>query len=179
MATPYIGQIEAFAFNFAPRGWVVCAGQILPIAQNQALFALIGTTYGGNGTTTFQLPDLRGHVAVAQGTGQGLSPRALGTIGGQEQHTLVIGEMPAAPHSHTVNAMNNGTSGGTNVPGGGVMIASAYQAAGSEVVNVYGSGSPVAMGALGNTGGQAHENRMPFLALNYCIALQGIFPSRS
>lgn len=177
--TPYIGQIEAFAFNFAPQGWAICAGQTLPIAQNQALFALIGTTYGGNGTSTFQLPDLRGHVTISQGAGPGLSPRTLGEAGGQEQHTLVLTEMPAAPHSHAVNAVNNATSGGTNVPGSGVMIGSAYETAGGAVVNVYGSGDPVAMGALGNSGGQAHENRMPFLAMTYCIALQGIFPSRN
>lgn len=177
--TPYIGQIEAFAFNFAPQGWAICAGQILPITQNQALFALIGTTYGGNGTSTFQLPDLRGHVGISQGTGQGLSPRPLGETGGQEQHTLSWNEMPATPHSHAVNAVNNGTSGGTNVPGSGVMIGSAYQSLAGDVVDVYGSGSPVAMEALGSSGGQAHENRMPFLAMTYCIALQGVFPTQN
>lgn len=176
--TPYLGQIEAFAFTYAPQGWAICAGQLLPIAQNQALFALIGTTYGGDGTTTFQLPDLRGRVAIAQGTGPGLSSFPLGQRGGEEQHTLVLSEMAAGSHSHAVNAVNNGTSGGTNVPGSGVTIGSAYQATGVPA-NVYGSGSPVAMGSLGTSGGQAHENRMPFLTLTYCIALQGIFPSRN
>ena len=174
----YIGQIEAYAFGYAPPGWVVCAGQILAISGNEALFSLIGTTYGGDGKTNFQLPDLRGHIVISQGSGQGLSPRTVGETGGEEQHTLVLNEMPATPHSHTVNAINNGTSGGTNIPGPDVMPASAYQAA-SETVNVYGGDSPVTMDTLDSIGGQAHESRMPFLAMTYCIALEGIFPNRN
>ena len=114
MAQPFLGEIEAFAFNFAPRGWALCAGQVLPINQNTALFSLLGTTYGGNGTTTFQLPDLRGRVANAFGQGQGLGNYSLGQTGGQESHTLILNEMSSGGHSHAITAKNNGTTGGTN-----------------------------------------------------------------
>jgi microcystin-dependent protein len=176
---PYLGQIEAFAFNFAPRGWAMCQGQLLPIAQNQALFAVLGTTYGGDGVRTFALPDLRSRLAIGAGQGIGLSPRALGQVAGQEQHTLVVAEMPGN-HTHAVNAVNNGTAGGTNVPGPTVLPASGYAAeAGNPPENVYGPPGGAGMGGLGQTGGQPHENRMPFLGLNYCIALSGVFPSQN
>ena len=178
MAEPFLGEIEAFAFNFAPRGWALCAGQVLPINQNTALFSLLGTTYGGNGTTTFQLPDLRGRVASAFGQGQGLGAYSLGQTGGQESHTLILNEMSSGGHSHAVTAKNNGTTGGTNIPSATVGLGAAY--ASGAAVNLYSSAAPtIAMGSLAPTGGQPHENRMPFLALNYCIALQGIFPSRN
>ena len=182
MAEPFLGEIEAFAFNFAPRGWALCAGQVLPINQNTALFSLLGTTYGGNGTTTFQLPDLRGRVANAFGQGQGLGNYGLGQTGGQESHTLILNEMSSGGHSHAVTAKNNGTTGGTNIPSATVGLGAAYASgAGSPVaVNIYSSAAPtIAMGSLAPTGGQPHENRMPFLGLNYCIALQGLFPSRN
>ena len=176
MAEPFLGEIEAFAFNFAPRGWALCAGQVLPINQNTALFSLLGTTYGGNGTTTFQLPDLRGRVANAFGQGQGLGNYSLGQTGGQESHTLILNEMSSGGHSHAVTAKNNGTTGGTNTPSSAVGLGAAYASeAGSPAVNLYGTAAPtIAMGSLAPTGGQPHENRMPFLGLNYCIALQGI-----
>jgi microcystin-dependent protein len=179
MAEPYISQIEAFAFGFAPKGWALCAGQLLPINQNQALFSLIGTYYGGNGTTNFALPDLRGRVALALGQGGGLSPYVIGQQGGEETHTLTVGETPA--HTHTVNADNNGTTGGSNIPSNAVVLGSGYaNQAGSPPVNIYSSAPPtIGMGLLGAAGGQPHENRMPDLAMNYCIALQGIFPSRN
>jgi microcystin-dependent protein len=179
MAEPFISQIEAFAFNFAPKGWALCAGQILPINQNQALFSLLGTTFGGNGTTTFALPDLRGRLANGFGQGSGLANHNLGQQGGQETHTLTVTETPL--HSHRINADNNGTTGGSSTPGGGVTLGAGYaNEAGLPAVNIYSSAAPtIAMGSLGSTGGQPHENRMPFLALNYCIALQGIFPSRN
>src|SRR5208283_4659416 len=104
MAEPYLGEIEAFSFNFAPKGWALCAGQLLPINQNQALFALLGTTFGGNGISTFALPDLRGRVANAFGQGTGLANYALGQTGGEESHTLAVNEMPAGGHSHAVAA---------------------------------------------------------------------------
>jgi microcystin-dependent protein len=178
MATPYLGEIEAFAFGFAPKGWAFCVGQLFPINQNQALFALLGTTYGGDGITTFALPNLQGRVGIGSGNGVGLTSRVLGTEGGEETHTLAQSEVPV--HGHQLNAVANGTSGGTNVPSTGVTLASGYAVeTGSPSVNVYGSGTTVPMGSLASAGGgQPHENRMPFLALNYCIALQGIFPSR-
>ena len=181
MAQPFLGDIEAFSFNFAPKGWAICAGQLLPINQNQALFSLLGTTFGGDGRTTFALPDLRGRIANGAGQGQGLAPYALGQTGGQESHTLTLNEMPAGGHTHAIAAVNNGATGGTNVPGPAVTLASGYSSqTGSPTVNIYGPAPPtIAMGALAPTGGQAHENRMPFLALNYCIALQGVFPSRN
>jgi microcystin-dependent protein len=181
MAQPYLGQIEAFAFGFAPKNWAFCAGQILPIAQYQALFALLGTTFGGNGITTFQLPDLRGRVANSFGAGPGLANYDLGQTGGEEGHVLTMTEMPAGAHNHTITAVNNGSTGGNNVPGGSVTLGSAYaNEASSPVVNVYSSAAPtVAMRPLTQAGGQAHENRMPFLGINYCIALSGIFPSRN
>ena len=179
MSSPFVAEITMFAFNFAPKGWAFCAGQLLPISQNTALFSLLGTTYGGNGTTTFQLPDLRGRVANAFGQGQGLGNYSLGQTGGQESHTLILNEMPAGGHTHTINATNNGTTGGTNVPSATVGLGAAY-ASGAVAVNIYSSAAPTtAMGSLAPTGGQPHENRMPFLGLNYCIALQGIFPSRN
>jgi microcystin-dependent protein len=179
MATPYLGQIEAFAFGFAPKGWAICAGQLLPINQYQALFSLLGTTFGGNGINTFALPNLQGRVGIGSGDGAGLTPRTLGEEGGEEAHTLAQSEFPV--HGHQLNAAANGTTGGTNVPSTGVMLASGYAAeTGSPAVNVYGSGTTIPMGSLAAAGGgQPHENRMPFLVLNYCIAMQGIFPSRN
>jgi microcystin-dependent protein len=181
MAQPFLGQIEAFAFNFPPKGWAFCAGQILPINQNTALFSLLGTTYGGNGTTTFALPDLRGRIANAFGQGQGLQNYSLGQTRGEESHTLVLGEMAGGGHTHAITARNNGTTGGTNVPSNAVTLGAGYSSqSGSPTVNIYSSATPtIAMGSLTPVGGQPRENRMPFLALNYCIALQGIFPSRN
>ncbi len=181
MAEPFLGEIEAFPYNFAPRGWAFCAGQVLPIAQNAALFSLLGTTFGGDGVSTFALPDLRGRVANGSGQAPGLSPYNLGQTGGEEQHTLAMAEMPAGSHNHAIAAVNNGATGGTNVPSGTVTLGSGYASeTGSPVVNIYSSDAPtIAMGSLTATGGQPHENRMPFLALTYCIALQGIFPSRN
>jgi microcystin-dependent protein len=164
--TPYMSEIKIFAFNFAPKGWALCNGQLLPINQNQALFSLLGTTYGGNGQTTFGLPDLRGRVPMHIGQGLVQGQRA-----GEEAHTLIISEMPA--HNHLVNASTqtvnqpyptgNLWATGSSQPG--------YAAAGNAVM------SP---GSVTNTGGsQAHENRMPYLTLCIGIALQGVFPSRN
>jgi microcystin-dependent protein len=183
--TPYLGQIEFFGFGFAPRGWAQCNGQILPIGQNQALFALIGTYFGGDGTTNFALPDLRGRVAVGQGSGTGLTPRTVGEAFGEETHTLSAAETPA--HTHALNtAANAAPSGNTDAPGAGVALA---QGSGKSS-----SPAPVAINylvadtaprsaldgsAIAPAGGQAHGNLMPFLGLTPCIALEGIFPSRS
>ncbi len=182
MAEPFLSMIEAFGFNFAPQGWALCAGQTLPIAQNQALFSLLGTTYGGNGATTFNLPDLRGRIPVGFGQGPGLSPYSLGQAGGQETHQLVSAEAPS--HAHTLNAVSNGQSNGANLPSGTVLMGSGYGIeTNNPIENIYSSAAPsAAMGtnAVGPAGGNApHENRMPFLTINYCIALQGVFPSRN
>jgi microcystin-dependent protein len=182
MSNPFISMIEAFSFNFAPRGWALCAGQALPIAQNQALFALLGTTFGGDGRTTFNLPDLRGRLALGFGQGAGLSPHDLGAAGGEEAHQLLSSEVPS--HAHNLNANNNGQTNGTNIPGNAVLMGSGYGIeTNNPVEGIYSNSLPtvaMAAGAVSPAGsGALHENRMPFLTMNYCIALQGIFPSRN
>ena len=168
---PFLGEIMMFAGNFAPRGWALCNGQLLPIAQNTALFSLLGTTYGGNGQTTFALPDLRGRAPIHVGQGPGLSDRVLGQYGGEETHTLTWNEMPN--HSHPAYAhAENGTS---DTPTG---LLPARNPAG---VPQYAAGADVTMSpeAIGNAGGgQPHDNMQPYLVINFCIALQGVFPSQ-
>lgn len=166
MAEPFLSEIRIFSFNFAPRGWAQCNGQFLPINQNQALFALLGTTYGGNGQTHFALPDLRGRVSMH--VGQGLS---LGGRDGQESHTLVLSEMPA--HTHQVRGSADGP---TATPPTNNFWAS------NTGFTPYGTVGNTAMSAqpVSNVGGsQPHENRAPYLTLNYCIALTGVFPSQN
>jgi len=170
---PFIGEIKLFAGNFAPRAWAFCDGQLLPISQNSALFSILGTTYGGDGRTTFALPDLRGRVPLGPRQGAGLSSYREGQQGGQEHVTLTTSEIPS--HSHSLKAdVNPGT---TNVPTNHVLANTA------AFDNEYSTATPntnMNSAAIGNTGGnQSHENRQPFLALNYIIALQGVFPSRS
>jgi microcystin-dependent protein len=183
MSDPYTSQIEAFAFGVVPRGWLQCAGQTLPINQYQALFSLLGTTYGGNGTTTFMLPDLRGRTAIGLGQGNGLSNYVQGQQAGQENVTLSTANMPAAPHTHAMNA-NAATTGGTAVPATNCALSSGYTATATTPptntpVPIYSTAAPtVPMGTLSPTGGQPHNNLMPFLAVNYCICISGIFPSR-
>jgi microcystin-dependent protein len=183
MTQPFLGEIEIFGFNYAPKGWLMCAGQTLPINQYQALFSLLGTTYGGNGTTTFMLPDLRGRLAMGQGNGQGLTPRVIGETGGEVNHTLLIAETP--PHAHTLNAVQN-ISNPVNTPGSSVMLSQTTGRAaggGALIVNLYTSDTAptqsMASATVGPTGGQPHANMMPYLALNFCIAMSGIFPSRN
>lgn len=167
MAQPFIGQIRTFAFGFAPRGWAQCNGQLLQISQNQALFSLLGTTYGGNGTTNFALPNLMGRTPLHFGTGPGLSPRTLGEVAGTEGVTLSSAQMPA--HNHTVSANTAAPTSGT--PAGNFWAQGNYSATG---------GSAMAAGDIANAGGsQPHPNLSPYLVLNFCIALQGIFPSRN
>jgi microcystin-dependent protein len=180
MAEPFLAQIGLFPFNFAPRGWALCNGQILSISQNTALFALLGTTYGGNGTTNFALPNLQGSVPVGFGQGPGLSLYDLGESGGTAFVTLLTSEMPL--HTHFANATTdrgNSTVATGNVPATG--------AAGTPqkptVAKIYSSNAPNTQlnpAALSVAGGsQPHNNMQPYLTLNFCIALQGIFPSRS
>lgn len=165
--TPFLGEIDLVAFGFAPHGWALCDGQILPINQNQALFALLGTTYGGNGTTDFALPDLRGRRAISSG-----GTHTLGQFAGEEGVTLVLNQIPA--HSHTFVA--------NSAPGNALGPGSHYWASASQV-NLYSTSasltalSPLAIGFTG--GNQPHDNMPPYLVLNYIIALQGIFPSQN
>jgi len=171
MSEPFIGCISVFGFNFAPRGWAKCDGQILPINQNQSLFSLLGTTYGGDGRTTFALPDLRGRAPMHAGNGAGLTPRTLGQKLGVENVTLSVAQIPS--HSHAVNASTANATAAT--PQGNL----AAPTVGS--FNVYGEPANLTAGAAGqvtNTGG-AHTNMQPFNTLNFCIALQGLFPSRN
>jgi len=174
MASPFLAQIMIFAGNFAPRGWAFCDGQILPIAQNTALFSLLGTTYGGNGQTTFALPDLRGRMAVHPGQGPGLSSYDLGQVGGFESHTLLVTEMPA--HSHTLAATT--TDGNSQTPDGTLLAKDTL--GGTTGYSTAAPNSNMAAASIGPAGaGAAHNNLPPFLCLTYVIALQGVFPSRN
>jgi microcystin-dependent protein len=177
---PYIGEIDIFAFSFPPRGWALCNGQLLSISQNQALFAILGVTYGGNGTTNFALPNLQGRVPIHFG-----SAFALGVKGGEEGHALAIGEIPQHVHQMRAKAAQADLDATGRRPSATVTPAQAATntAANPTAVNIYGggpAGQALDPNALANTGAsQAHENRQPFLTLSICIALQGIFPSRN
>jgi microcystin-dependent protein len=169
---PFIGEIRMFAFSFAPQGWALCNGQLLPIAQNQALFSLLGTAYGGDGTTTFALPDLRSRVPVHQGQGPGLSPYAEGQAGGTETVTLAAAEMPL--HTHPVTASSSAAT--SDNPAGRTLAHSASHTYHPE------PGPPAVMNVnmLGEAGGsQPHDNIQPYLAVTFCIALSGIFPAQN
>lgn len=179
---PFVGEIRLMAINFPPRGWLLCQGQLLAIQSNTALFALLGVQYGGDGRTTFGLPDLRGRTHVGAGQGAGLSQYPQGTITGTEGVTLQSTQMPA--HTHTVNPTTMPVSSSVGSQASPVNTYFA-QAAGTPTPQQYGldpGGNMAADAITGNSGaiggGQAHENRMPFLALEYCIATQGIFPQR-
>lgn len=178
---PFIGQIMMVGFNFAPRGWALCNGQLLSVASNTALFSLLGTTYGGDGRTTFGLPDLRGRCAVGMGHGPGLTDRRIGAELGSETVTLNQNELP----SHTHQLMGNNTDATTNDPTNSSLAKDnvVVERGGDAIpVNSYVAGAAsVPMGAsISNAGGnQAHNNMQPFLVTNYIIALQGVFPSRS
>lgn len=181
MGTPYLGEMRLFAGNFAPRGWAFCNGQSLDISQNDALFALLGTIYGGDGQSTFNLPNLGSRVPLNQGTGPGLSTYTIGQAGGVERVTLATTQMPA--HSHVLNATT--ATGTATTPGPGVMLATPVEAGVKTSLYVVPGTSalvqaPMAPQSISVTGGnQPHENMMPFQAINYIIALEGIFPSRN
>ena len=175
MSNPFLGQICNFGGNFAPRGWAFCDGQLLSVAANGALFSLLGTVYGGDGRTTFALPDLRGRLPLHQGTGPGLTTRNIGSRPGTEDVTLIPTQMPS--HTHQIEATteqaDSSASGGGDPTGKVLAFAS---------VNIYNAQTPdsdfdgTAVSATG--GGQPHDNIMPFLCVNFIIALTGVFPSR-
>ena len=171
MSDPFLGQILLLPYNFAPRGWAFCQGQLLSISQNTALFSLLGTTYGGNGQTTFALPDLRGRVAISSGQGPGLQNYDLGGVGGNESVTLALNQMPL--HNHQALAVDDDAT--TSIPGNHALAN--ITPAGYTTKNPTAAMSP---GMIGNTGGnQPFQNLPPYLTLNYCIALEGIYPSRN
>jgi len=172
MSDPFIGEIRIFPLNFAVRGWGLCNGQILPISQNTALFPILGTMYGGDGRTTFALPNLQGRAPLHEGQGPGLSPRDLGASGGHGAVTLLVSEMPAHRHAETAESVPASHSS----PSVNRSLASAN--AGGVRTNVYGAPGDLAL--MGGTvgGNQPHNNRQPYLGLNFQIALQGIFPAR-
>ncbi|MEM7033146.1 MAG: tail fiber protein [Chloroflexota bacterium] len=176
MSEPFVGEIRMFAGNFAPRGWAFCDGQLLAVSQNDALFSLLGTIYGGDGRTTFGLPDMRGRIPLHQGQGPGLSQRRLGSKSGAENHTLTTNEM--ATHSHDLNA---NTAAGTDVAPQGKVYAT-VQVGGNDfsVYSPENQDTSMNDSVIGNTGGsQSHTNLMPTLCVNFIIALFGIYPSRS
>ena len=183
MADPFLSEIRIMSFNFPPKGWALCNGQLLPINQNQALFSLLGTTYGGDGRVNFALPDLRGRIAMHMGSSGAGSSHTLGERGGEEAHTINISEM--AQHNHVMQAVAASAAGGNpgHLPGPTKALAQAHAAPNATDVNLYGTGGVskvMAAQSVSNTGGsQAHENRQPFSVLNFCIALQGIFPSQN
>lgn len=172
MSEPFVGEIRMFAGNFAPLGWAYCDGQLLAVANNDALFSLLGTIYGGDGRTTFGLPDMRGRIPVHAGSGPGLSTRKLGAKGGSEKVTLVSGQLPS--HNHTTGATATTASSGD--PAGRVP-------ANTTPTNIYATGlattGTLASAAVSSTGGSlSHTNLMPYLCVHFIIALFGIYPSR-
>jgi microcystin-dependent protein len=175
---PFVGQITVFPFNFAPVGWALCEGQLMPISQNTALFSLLGTFYGGDGRTTFALPDLRGRVPVGQGQGPGLSFHDIGEMEGGEAVTLLATQNP--PHSHPFPAV--AAQATTNAPNGALPAQGHGSGRGAFPVNTYAAlqtAVPLASGQVASAGGgQPHNNLQPYLSLNWCIALQGVFPPR-
>lgn len=174
MTQPFVGEIQVFGFNFAPKGWAQCNGALLPIQQNTALFALLGTTYGGNGTTTFGLPNLTGRAACNQGQGPGLTRRHMGETFGEAAVSLSAQQMPSHQHALTLYAQNDQTHR-THGPANGSALSN--PGTGSTFVNSAPT-TGFATDLIGMAGaGQAHQNQQPYLATNICIALEGIFPS--
>jgi microcystin-dependent protein len=179
MSNPFLSEIRIMSFNIVPKGWAVCNGQLLPINQNQALFSLLGTTYGGDGRVNFALPNLQGRVPIHMGQGY-----TLGGVGGENSHTLTINEMPVHTHALMTDATTAGSSN-SNTPSGSSVLgqsAGTITPNGSFNVQMYGVAPTGALDphSVGNTGGsQPHENRQPFTVLSFCIATQGIFPSRT
>lgn len=187
MTAPFIGELKAFGFNFPPRNYMFASGQLLPIAQYTALFSILGTTYGGNGTTNFALPNLNGSIPVGAGNGAGLTPRVLGEVMGEETITLISTEMPAHNHSVSTKADPTSTANMTDQPQAGYFVTRFVYAAGSGANAYYKPPSgpiptpttlhPTTVTPTG--GGLPHNNLQPLLVLNWCIAVQGLFPARN
>lgn len=173
MADPFIGEIKLVPYNFAPTGWALCHGQLISIAQNTALFSLLGTMYGGNGQTTFALPDLRGRVPIHTGQGPGLSPYTQGEAGGEPTHTVTMAEMPV--HSHTVGVSS--AVGASAIPIGSYPAVATAATGNSYGAVANGSMHAESIRAFGQN--VPHNNLQPYLGLNYVIALQGVFPPRN
>jgi microcystin-dependent protein len=177
---PFLGEIRMTGFNFAPNGWALCNGQLMSIAQNSALFSLLGTQFGGDGVQTFGLPDLRGRVPVHQGQGNGLSPYNMGEVGGSENVTLLVTQMPM--HNHTVGISN--AAGSVSDPTNNILAQSNTGSPRQPNLNVPNFVAPPATGTMAPNavsaagGSQPHPNLQPFQCVNFIIALQGIFPSR-
>lgn len=172
MADPFVAEIRMFGFNFAPTGWAACDGQVLPISQNTALFSLLGTNFGGNGSSNFALPDLRSRLALGTGQGPGLSQRVVGESGGAAAVTLTDAQMPG--HSHDLLGVPSPTTGS---PADAALAPTANSA---PAYRIPGATTSMASDSLAASGGSLpHNNRQPYLGLNFCIALQGIFPPRS
>ncbi len=174
MSQPYLAEIRAFPFNFAPRGWAACDGQLLAISQNTALFSLLGTFYGGDGKVTFALPNFQGSVAIGAGQSAGTSPYSVGESVGSATVTLIEPEMPA--HTHQISADDSPLNATQTTPGGNVPGA-------PNGINLYGTANALqqmsAFMLIGSGSGFPHNNMMPTLTLNFCIALQGVYPPRS
>lgn len=168
MAEPFLAEIRIMSFNFPPKGWALSNGQLLPINQNQALFSLLGTTFGGNGQTNFALPNLQGRTPIHVGSGH-----TLGEQGGEQAHTLSIAELPT--HTHVLNGTN--AVGNTSIPTNNAVLASATPSQQYSGPQSLGATNPSTVTTVG--GSQAHLNMQPFLTLSFCIALQGIFPSQT
>jgi len=181
MSDPFLGQIELFPFNFAPYGWAFCQGQILPISQYTALFSLLGTQFGGNGTSNFALPNLQGNVAVSQGQGPGTSNYDMGETAGSATVTLIANQLAVHNHSLNTNANPGNTAAPANAllatgPSTGLIGQKSFVAPYTATAS---PGTTLSSAAISFTGGNgAHNNMQPYLTLNYCIAMQGIFPSR-
>ncbi|MBY0304105.1 MAG: hypothetical protein B7Y43_14000 [Sphingomonas sp. 28-62-20] len=177
MSSPFIGEIRIFGFNFAPRGWVFCKGQLLPISQYSAVFAVLGTSYGGNGTTNFGIPNFQSNAPMGWGNGPGLTPRAIGEQSGTPSVTLSPLEMPA--HNHLVNGQAP-TNAATQVVNTPTSTANIGFSAGARLYAAPPATTTLAPQAIGPTGGSgAHDNQQPSLALNFCLAIEGVFPVRN
>ncbi|WP_299866461.1 tail fiber protein [uncultured Hoeflea sp.] len=173
MSEPFLAEVRLLGFNFAPRGWAFCDGQILPINQNQSLYSLLGTTYGGDGRTSFALPDLRGRTPIHTGRSNGGAAHTLGQKSGEETHTLQANEMPQ--HDHVLQASASDANA-VNVTGAVLARTASADSYRTDLTALtsLGAGTVLNVG-----GGQAHENMQPYIAVNFCIALQGLFPSRN